>query len=417
MGAGRPAVGDLSGSGDPDRTGGDPNGTGSDPGRTGWLAWAAASGVLGGLATLVRPDWLLFVPFAAVVGLLCNVQRRRHVMSSAVMLLGIVMVLAPWWCRNWGQVHEFVPTTLQVGASLYDGLNPRATGGSDMRFVPEFVEQERQRGMADKAFEVRLDRRLFEAAVEWAARHPGRVSELAAIKFVRMWNVWPNDALNGGILVRLITAATFLPAVGAGFGRHLDHAPPALADGAVLVAGGLSYALAPGLRESIRYREPPMLGLLVFAAVALARGGSAIARPVAKFCWRSFKWSVLLVAVATAVAVPLFYQRFDDEVRRRIEEKLAAHYPDLKVSVRAARFLMGKGIEIRGISVVEPNVSGPDAELAYIEELLLEGDTEWQELLRGELRISRVVFRRPTIRVAQRPDGSWMPRNCCPCHA
>ncbi|HET6883010.1 MAG TPA: hypothetical protein VFI31_22770, partial [Pirellulales bacterium] len=116
---------------------------------------------------------------------------------------------------------------------------------------------------------------------------------------------------------------------------------------------------------------------------------------------------MLLVAVAAAVGVPLFYQRFDDEVRRRVEEKLAAHYPDLSVSVRAARFLMGKGIEIRGVSVVEPNVAGPAAELAYIEELLLEGDTQWQELLRGELRISRVVFRRPTIRVAQRPDGSW----------
>ena len=34
---------------------------------------------------------------------------------------------------------------------------------------------------------------------------------------------------------------------------------------------------------------------------------------------------------------------------------------------------------------MEPNVAGPTAELAYIEELLLEGDTDWQELLRGEL--------------------------------
>jgi hypothetical protein len=116
---------------------------------------------------------------------------------------------------------------------------------------------------------------------------------------------------------------------------------------------------------------------------------------------------VLLVAVAAAVGVPLFYQRFDDEVRRRVEEKLAAHYPNLNVSVRAARFLVGKGIEMRGISIVEPNVVGPTAELAYIEEMVLEGDTQWQELLRGELRVKRVVFRRPTIRVAQRADGSW----------
>ncbi|MGH7137161.1 MAG: hypothetical protein ACREHD_15575, partial [Pirellulales bacterium] len=116
---------------------------------------------------------------------------------------------------------------------------------------------------------------------------------------------------------------------------------------------------------------------------------------------------MLLVAVAAAVGVPLFYQRFDEEVRRRVEAKIAAHYPNLMVSVRAARFLAGKGIEIRGVSIFEPNISGPTAELAYIEELLLEGDTDWQDLLRGELRIRRVVFRRPTIRIAHRPDDTW----------
>ncbi|OYV93119.1 MAG: hypothetical protein B7Z73_03840 [Planctomycetia bacterium 21-64-5] len=116
---------------------------------------------------------------------------------------------------------------------------------------------------------------------------------------------------------------------------------------------------------------------------------------------------MLLIAVAAAIGVPLAWHRFDDEVRRRVEAKIAEHYPALIVSVRSARFSVGKGIEIRGLSIVEPNVSGPTAELVYVEELFLEGDTEWQELLQGELRISRVVFRRPTLRIAHRPDGSW----------
>ncbi|HET6883009.1 MAG TPA: glycosyltransferase family 39 protein [Pirellulales bacterium] len=235
-------------------------------------AWALASGVLGGLATLVRPDWLLFVPFAALVGLSCTAQHRRHILSSAVMLLGVVMVLAPWWWRNWVQVHEFVPTTLQVGASLYDGLNPEATGGSDMRFLAKFVEQERQRGMADRAFESRLDRRQFEAAREWAAAHPGRVIELAAIKFVRMWNIWPNDALNGGTLVRLVTVAAFLPAIVLALaGIWITRRQPWPVALCWLPAVYLTL-LHLIFVSSIRYREPPMLGLLVFTAVALARG-------------------------------------------------------------------------------------------------------------------------------------------------
>jgi hypothetical protein len=116
---------------------------------------------------------------------------------------------------------------------------------------------------------------------------------------------------------------------------------------------------------------------------------------------------VLLIAVAAAVAVPLFYQRFDDEVRRRVEAKLSQHYPKLTVSVRAARLLAGKGIEIRGLSIAEPGVTGPTAELVYVEEVLLEGDMQWQQLLRGELSIKRVLFRRPTVRVAHRADGTW----------
>ena len=111
--------------------------------------------------------------------------------------------------------------------------------------------------------------------------------------------------------------------------------------------------------------------------------------------------------MAAAIAVALVWHQFDDELRRRVEEKIARHYPSLAVSVRAARFSVGKGIEVRGLSIAEPDIAGPTAELVYVEDLLLEGDTQWQDLLQGELHISRVVFRRPTLRVAYRPDGSW----------
>lgn len=102
-----------------------------------------------------------------------------------------------------------------------------------------------------------------------------------------------------------------------------------------------------------------------------------------------------------------FYHRIDDEIRRRVEAKIAAQYPELNVSVRSARIISGQGIEVRGLSIVEPGVSGPTAELAYLEEVLLEGNIDWKELVQGELSITNIVIRRPTVRVTHRDDGSW----------
>jgi hypothetical protein len=255
------------------------------------LIWAVISGLLGGLATLVRPDWLLFAPFAAVVGLvLIKIDTRTsspgHRLGSApatdvrrifkhiaVMLLVLAAVMTPWWWRNARVVGHFVPTTLQVGASLYDGLNPKANGASEMSFVPGFIKEEQRHPSADdEAFEYRLDRRLWKAAWQWAIAHPSRVAKLAVWKLSRMWNVWPNDPRNRGGLVRLVTAITYVPAIVlalVGVWRTRGQAWPAALCWLPAVYLTLLHVV---FVSSVRYREPPMLGLLIFTAAALTRG-------------------------------------------------------------------------------------------------------------------------------------------------
>ena len=106
------------------------------------MRFTIGAGVLAGLATLMRPSWLLFLPFAAGIGLVFFAERGKQLAIAGVMLLVLCLTMSPWWIRNYAVAGRYVPTTLQVGASLYDGLGPQATGGSDMRFVPAFASEQ-----------------------------------------------------------------------------------------------------------------------------------------------------------------------------------------------------------------------------------------------------------------------------------
>ena len=75
--------------------------------------------------------------------------------------------------------------------------------------------------------------------------------------------------------------------------------------------------------------------------------------------WLLLKWTVGF-AVCAAIALGFyFYHRFDDEVRRTVEQKLGEKYPHLQVAVREAQLISGEGLRVRGLSIVEPNRSGP----------------------------------------------------------
>ncbi len=115
---------------------------------------------------------------------------------------------------------------------------------------------------------------------------------------------------------------------------------------------------------------------------------------------------MLLGGIAIAAAVYFFYDRVDEEIRCRVVELIAEHYSSLQVSVRSAE-LVEDGIEIRGLSIVEPGAEGAHAELIYLDEVFLECSTDWQELLEGQLQVRQITVRRPKIVATRRPGGSF----------
>jgi len=176
-------------------------------------------------------------------------------------------VMLPWWLRNGDLTGRFVPTTLQVGASLYDGLNPRATGASDMWFVDESpwkasVEDEESAII----FEVGRDRHFRDKAVAWASANSGRAAQLAVAKVTRMWNVWPNEASLSRPAIRWAVVLTYLPVMLLGLVgaiRTFRLGWPYILCWLPAVYFTLLHAVFVG---SLRYRQPAMLGVIVLAA-------------------------------------------------------------------------------------------------------------------------------------------------------
>lgn len=242
---------------------------------SGWkslTASAVLSGLAAGAATLVRPSHLLFTPFALALAML-SPARRRTVVIGALMLIAVAVTMSPWWWRNYQVTGRFVATSLQMGASLYDGLNPEATGASDMQFVPRFVAAQQAADAQSQTpftgtFEERLDRRMRDAALDWARKNPTLVLRLAVVKFIRMWSPLPNAAEFRGWMFRLAVLLGYTPLFVLAMAGAWRHA-----------RGGWPYVLCltPALYlsllhmvfvSSIRYREPAMLPLIVLAAGA-----------------------------------------------------------------------------------------------------------------------------------------------------
>ena len=248
------------------------------------VGWSLAAGVCAGLATLMRPSWLLFLPFAGMIGIAIGLDRAKHLRIVAVMLAGLCITMSPWWIRNALVTDRFVPTSLQVGASLYDGLSPTATGASEMSFVKGFVAVQQAADALPGAnpaglFEDRLDRRMRDVSIAWARQNPRQVAELASIKFLRMWSPLPNAADFRSTTLRLVLAMTFTPVLLlalVGAWCYLRRDWPYL----LLVLPAVYFTcLHVIFVSSIRYRQPAMMTLIILAAAVIVQIVRRVSNP------------------------------------------------------------------------------------------------------------------------------------------
>jgi 4-amino-4-deoxy-L-arabinose transferase-like glycosyltransferase len=239
-----------------------------------WMTWgpralvAIAVGAAGGAATLAKPSFALFLPAVLVCWLVaCVWSRDRRLLEGAcwsalLIAIGIALVMSPWWVRNARTYGRFVATSVWFGASLYDGLNPSATGASDMRFreAPEF------RVLS----EVEQDAELTKRAIEFVRENPSRVLALAVIKVGRYFSPWPNAVEVRSRWLAVASAVIVIPVycliVAGVWDRRRD------VRALVLLAGPLVYFSVVHLVfvSSIRYRIPGEMVATSLAGIGLA---------------------------------------------------------------------------------------------------------------------------------------------------
>ncbi len=240
---------------------------------TAWI-WAACVGATAGVAVLIRPSALLWLPFAFAFLVLAD---RKAVPLRLLALAGgaAIAVLMPWWIRNYSVTGRWILTTTQVGPSLYDGCHPNADGGSNMDFMKAAVDETKRRlgesGNDALAVELEMDRRLRREALRWAVENPDQFLHLAAVKFRRFWSPIPNERAFNTLPVNLVTAAGFLvvllpAAAGLVLGRATRNAFVTCWLPAVYFT-----LLHIVFVSSVRYRQPVTFALIAAAAPVLVQ--------------------------------------------------------------------------------------------------------------------------------------------------
>ena len=132
-------------------------------------ALVVAAGLVAGVAILVRPGMLFYLPIVAA----WFVLRRRWTLALAFCIAAGVVV-APWTLRNLREYDRFVLVATEGGITFWTGNHPLAIGEGDLAANPAIKADEiafRQSHPNRSAAE--LEPLYYRAALAQIADHPG----------------------------------------------------------------------------------------------------------------------------------------------------------------------------------------------------------------------------------------------------
>lgn len=228
----------------------------------------SAAGIFAVLSILTKPTIDLLVPVLILYFALAvhHLPLRAALRQLAVYAAIYCTLMFPWWIHNYRAYGTFVRLDAGGGTMFYNGNNPlNHTGGA----LDTDANRDQFQTIRDP---VARDRAMWAAGMTYIKSHPGRFVELAGLKFVRFWRLWPYAPQYRGRLYVYLSMLSFVPMLGLalvyGFvwGRR-----EIVVIGPIVLLIGYFTAIHMVFAASLRYRLPLEPLLICVASTAVAR--------------------------------------------------------------------------------------------------------------------------------------------------
>jgi hypothetical protein len=239
-------------------------------------------GILLGLATHVRPMYLLFLPFLLAIVLIEERRFQRAIGRFLTIIAGFLLVIGPWSVYMTARFHHPILVTSNGGETLAGGLTPRLLDNATTRPVfvagrTTWVGPGKWLSLSENGYltprELQLpydqqDEILRARTIRWIMEHPLDASYLEMRKIAYMWGLYPfaQNGLGQMLLGNLPTIALLL--IGIVAFLRLPKSRTSLARFWMLPLFVSAVALISW--GSWRFRQPGDVGLLSFCVICAA---------------------------------------------------------------------------------------------------------------------------------------------------
>lgn len=245
------------------------------------LSRTLLAGLVLGLAAHIRPMYLLFTPFLAIIICFEEVKLATALKRIMVAALGFILIVGPWAAFQTARFGHPILLTANGGETLAGGLNPNVLKLADVvdptpggrRF---WTGPGKWVAIADTGYltpqELALpydqqDELLRRRAMDWVRANPGDAIFLELRKLTYMWGIWPIMPNGPKQIVFGNIPTILLLLLSMSLARRNGRANCRLVRFAILPAFVSVVALISW--GSWRFRQPGDVGLIAFCAVSI----------------------------------------------------------------------------------------------------------------------------------------------------